>query len=158
MEKYEQYKLFVRTHKFDIAVFLLRFVLAFIFVAHAGIKLAYVNDTIDAFGAYGAPGFFGIIVALIELLTGIMMLMGFVVEVAATTQAIIALGALYVVHGNHGFFIEHGGYEYVLLIIATSVAVGLLGPGKIVVAKRYARTARSLRESGVDSESHPLAT
>lgn len=158
MEKYEQYKLFVRTHKFDIATFALRFVLAFIFVGHAAIKIAFFNDTIDLFTSFGAPGIFGLILAIVELLSGIMMLAGFVVEVAATAQAIIALGALYVVHGSRGFFIENGGYEYTLLIIAASVAVGLLGPGKIVLAKRYARTARSLREGGVDAESHPLAT
>ena len=158
MEKIEQYKLFVRTHKFDIAVFLLRFVLAFIFVGHAAIKIAYINDTIDAFAAYGAPGFAGIILALVELVTGIMMLAGFVVEVAATTQAIIALGAIFIAHLSRGFFVETGGYEYTLLIFAASVAVALLGPGRIVIAKRYARTARSLREGGVDAESHPLAT
>jgi putative oxidoreductase len=158
MEKLEQYKLFVRTHKFDIATFGLRFVLAFIFVAHAAIKIAFVNDTLDTFTAYGAPGIFGLVLAIVELLSGIMMLAGFVVEVAAATQALIALGALYIVHGGHGFFIENGGYEYSLLIIAASVAVGLLGPGKIVLAKRYARTARSLREGGVDAESHPLGT
>ncbi|HXK38417.1 MAG TPA: DoxX family protein [Candidatus Paceibacterota bacterium] len=158
MEKLEQYKLFVRTHKFDIAIFTLRFVLAFIFVAHAAIKIAYVDDTFDTFVAYGAPGIFGLILALIELITGIMMLAGFVVEVAAVAQALIALGSIYVVHGSRGFFIENGGYEYALLILAASTAIGLLGPGKIVLAKRYARTARSLREGGVDAESHPLGT
>lgn len=158
MEKLGQYNLFVRTHKFDIALMLLRFVLAFILVAHAAIMIAFVNDTIDTFTAFGVPGVLGIIVAVIELLSGIMMLVGFVIEVAAATQAIIALFGLYFVHGSHGFFVENNGYEYTLLIFAASVAVGLLGPGKIVLAKRYARTARSLREGGVDAESHPLAT
>lgn len=158
MEKFDQYRLFLRTHKFDIGVFILRFALAFVFVAHAGIKIAFVNDTMDSFSAYGVPGVFGIILALIELLSGIMMLAGFVVEVAAITQAVIALGAMYVVHLSRGFFMEYGGYEFTMLIFASSVALALLGPGKIVLAKRYARTARSLREGGVDAESHPLAT
>lgn len=158
MDKLDQYKLFIRTHKFDIGVFILRFALAFVFVAHAGIKIAFVDDTMDTFSAYGVPGVFGIIVALIELLSGIMMLSGFVVEVAATAQAIIALCAMYLVHLSRGFFMEYGGYEFTLLVFASSIAVALLGPGKIVLAKRYARTARSLREGGVDAESHPFAT
>ncbi len=158
MEKIEQYKLFARTHKFDLAVFFLRFVLAFIFVAHAAIMIAFANDTIDAFTAYGVPGALGLIIATIELLSGIMMLSGFVVELAAATQATITFFTMFLTQGGRGFFVENGGYEYSLLILAATTAVCLLGPGKIVIAKRYARTVRSLREGGVDAESHPLAT
>lgn len=72
-----------------------------------------------------------------QLLGGIALGLGLLTRLAALGIAVIMGGAIYKVHWEHGFGLQHGGWEYNFLIIVVCVAVMLLGPGLIAVDRFF---------------------
>jgi putative oxidoreductase len=60
------------------------------------------------------------------------------------------IGAMALVHGSGGFFVETGGYEYVLALAAACLVIGFSGPGAVALdslwrsnePRRHAESAR----------------
>lgn len=57
------------------------------------------------------------------------MCLGFLTPLGALAIIITMIVAIAAAAGRHGFWIEHGGYEYNLLIIVVALAIMLSGPG-----------------------------
>src|SRR6185369_1152709 len=110
----------------DVSLLIVRVVVGIIFAAHGAQKL---------FGAFGGPGLtamvqpppngmgpMGYLVTIGEFFGGLGLVVGFLSRFSAASLIVIMLGAIGMVHGKNGFFMQNGGFEYNLALI------GLLAP------------------------------
>lgn len=80
-------------------------------------------------------------VAVLELVGGLLLLLGLGTRVVAALLALTMLGALVLVHLPAGFFAADGGIELVLLLAAAAALFALAGAGRwsvdhLIAAKR----------------------
>jgi putative oxidoreductase len=123
----------------DLAIFLLRLGLGFMFMAHGMQK---------AFAFFGGPGINGFsqmlsgmgfnpavlwayIAAYTELLGGLFIMAGFLTRISSVFLFILIVVATLKVHLAKGFFLSNGGFEYNLIILSVLVSLIIMGPGKI---------------------------
>lgn len=138
----------------SLGLLLARVALGGTFVAHGVQKVALqgVPATQEGFAAMGAPvpDVTGPLVAGIEIVAGVLVVLGLGTRVAALLLAATSVGAIVLVHGSSGFFAADGGWEFVGVLAALGVALALTGPGRLsvdalVVGRRRRPEAR--RES-----------
>ncbi len=95
-----------------------------------------------AMGIQGFAGFLGGLgipmptlvawaVGLLELVGGVLLLVGLLTRVVGTLMAINMAAALVLVHLPSGFVASNGGYEYVLVLALCSLGVAVGGPGAL---------------------------
>jgi putative oxidoreductase len=111
------------------------------FVAHGAQKL---------FGAFGGPGLDGIVgmlgpvgylVAVGEFFGGLGIALGVLSRFSAAANAVIMLGAVAMVHGKVGFFMNWSGaqagegYEFHLVAIAALLPIVVGGPGRLALGR-----------------------
>ena len=101
----------------DIALLVDRVIVGIIFAAHGSQKL---------FGAFDGPGLAGVVqmmgpigylVTIGEFFGGLGLVVGFLSRFSAASLMVIMFGAIYMVHGHHGFFLSNQGFEYNLALI-----------------------------------------
>jgi putative oxidoreductase len=140
---------------------LLRLALGAIYVMHGWLALTVL-------GVQGAAGYItrmGFPSALapalawylvvVHLAGGTLMLLGVGTRIAALLQVPIMAAALFLHHLSQGFFMTvltvetpagprsiAGGYEYVLLVLAATLALALIGPGRLSVDEWRGRGPR----------------
>src|SRR3954464_5250860 len=135
----------------DVALLVVRVIVGIIFAAHGAQKL---------FGAFGGPGLadmvqpppngmglLGYPVTIGEFFGGLGLVVGFLTRFSAASLIVIMLGAIGLVHGQHGFFLSARGVEYNLALIGLLVPTLIAGPGRFAVGRslplpRSARTGR----------------
>ncbi|TDB81659.1 DoxX family protein [Actinomadura sp. KC216] len=66
----------------------------------------------------------------VELVGGIALIIGLLVPVVALLHAVNMAGAFYYVHMDQGFFLDKGGYEYVMVLFAASLLLAGTGAGR----------------------------
>jgi putative oxidoreductase len=71
-----------------------------------------------------------------ELIGGIALALGFLTRLAAVGIGIIMIGAIYNVHGEHGFGLPKG-YEYNFAILVMCAGVILLGGGALAADRLF---------------------
>lgn len=136
----------VRAAGLDAGLLLLRLVLGVIFIAHGLQKI--LVDTIPGvaagFGGMGipAPEVAAAVVAGVEVVGGVLLIVGLGTRVFAVLLTVDMAVALVLVHLSAGFFAADGGYEYVLLLAVASLALALTGPGRIAIDALIARRRR----------------
>jgi putative oxidoreductase len=64
-----------------------------------------------------------------EIGAGVLLILGFLTSLACAAVISVMLIAGLLAHRPHGFFVFRDGYEYVLALGVTSVALAMLGPG-----------------------------
>ena len=125
----------------------LRVVLGTTFLLHGWQKVTEwtVAGTQASFAQMGVPAaeLAAPLAAVLELVGGLMLLLGLGTRVVAALLALTMLGALVLVHLPAGFFAADGGIELVLLLAAASVLFVLAGAGRwsldhLVAARRRA--------------------
>jgi putative oxidoreductase len=92
---------------------------------------------------------------VVHLAGGAAILLGVGTRVAALLQIPIMASALFLHHLSQGFFLQvltvetatgprhvAGGYEYVLLVLAATLALALTGPGRLAVDEWRGRRPR----------------
>ena len=134
----------------DIALLILRIILGIVFIAHGSQKL---------FGAFNGPGLanwvhmmgpVGYLVAIGEFFGGLGILVGFLTRFSAAAIIVIMLGAISMVSGRNGFFMNWSGhqpgegYEYHLLVISICIALILHGPGRLAIGRLLPRPNKAL--------------
>lgn len=122
----------------DIAAALLRLIVGITMIAHGwnhafgGGGLAGTARWFESIGV--RPGRLNALAATVtELVAGSFLLLGFVTPLAAAAVVGTLLVAFVTNHVRNGFFIFRPGegYEYVLMIIVVTSALGALGPGRL---------------------------
>lgn len=110
----------------------LRVVTGLIFVVHGYQKWSGGVDQFAGFlSTLGFPAavFFAWVVTLVEIFGGGALVIGFLTHWAAKLLAIDMIVALFVVHADKGFYVSDGGYEFVLLLLASVIFFMSTGPG-----------------------------
>jgi putative oxidoreductase len=115
----------------------LRVVVGVVFLMHGwqkmfGFKIPGVTGFMTSLGI-PMPGFFAVVVTLVELLGGIALILGVATRVAAVLLAINMTVAILKVHLPHGFFTQGGGFEFPLTLLAANICLALAGPGSLSV-------------------------
>ena len=120
----------------DTAVALIRLVLGVIMIAHGlnhwrgGGKIA---GTARWFSGLGLRN--GVLQAWFSVITeigaGALLVLGLFTPLACAAVISVTLVAGLLAHRRNGFFVFKDGYEYVLALGATALALALLGPGRL---------------------------
>lgn len=71
-----------------------------------------------------------------EFFGGLLLLLGLFARVGGFLTACVSLVALLTVHISNGFFMSNNGFEYILVLLAVSVAVVINGAGAYSVDAR----------------------
>jgi putative oxidoreductase len=123
----------------DWALLIARIIVGVVFMAHGAQKL---------FGAFGGPGLsafvqmmgsLGYLVAIGEFFGGLGLIVGFLSRFSAAAIILIMLGAIGMIHGKVGFFMNWmgkqtgEGFEYHLLAIAVLATILIAGPGRFAL-------------------------
>jgi putative oxidoreductase len=121
----------------NIAVLILRLVVGLTLTGHGVQKL---------FGWFGGPGltrlrqgfekqgykpvWLWISLAILgEVGGGISVALGFLTPLGAAGMFGAMFMAMFKSHWKNGFWLQKGGYEYALVLLVASIAIGLMGPG-----------------------------
>jgi putative oxidoreductase len=113
--------------------FILRMLLASVFVYHGGQKAfgwfggMGWNGTMTAFAGMGFSSGTTVFVMLTELLVSIAMLFGFLTRLAAFGVIAVMTGALYFVHAGQGI----AACEYPFALLMVAVALVFVGAGRL---------------------------
>jgi putative oxidoreductase len=128
----------------DLALLILRVWLGFTFFLHGGQKLfgwfggGGIAGTARYFEGVGIrPGrFWAVLAGFGEFGGGVLVGLGFLTPLGALAIVITMVVAISAVAGRHGFWVQDGGYEYNLLIIAVALMLILAGPGAYAIDHR----------------------
>lgn len=118
-------------------LFLLRVVIGVLFVGHGTQKL---------FGWFGGPGVDGaqgmfdslgyrrprtmaILAGAAEAGAGVLLVLGFLIPLAAAAIIGVMINAIAAVHAGNGPWVSDGGWEYNAVLIAAATAFAFAGPG-----------------------------
>ena len=120
-------------------LFGLRLVTGMIFIAHGLPKFGFmagpgIESTAAWLGELGVPFpiISAILVASAETIGGMMLIVGFMTRIAAATQVIAMLIAVFLVHWSNGL-VGSGGYQWALLLAAAAFALMMDGAGRYSV-------------------------
>ena len=117
----------------DLGLAVLRVITGTIFIAHGAQKLfVYGFDGVaGGFAQMGVPfpAVVGPMVGLLEFFGGLALITGLLTRLAGAGLAINMLGAFLIVHLPAGFFLPNG-YEFVMLLAASTSALALTGAGR----------------------------
>lgn len=116
---------------FDWAMLLVRLSMAATFIVHGWMKIQNMEGTVGFFASLGFGVAATYFVAYVEFIGGILLLLGIFTRLVGVLFAVTMVVAIYAVHWQNGFNNMTGGYEFNLLLLACSVAIALVGPGKI---------------------------
>lgn len=142
----------------ELSLLVVRVIVGVIFAIH-GAQLM--------FGAFGGPGLtktvemlglgpVGYLVCIGQFFGGLGLIFGFLSRFSAASLIVIMVGAIAMVHFQHGFFLGSGpestlataGYEYNLALIGLLVPILLAGPGRVSIGRLFmpksARTGRPI--------------
>jgi putative oxidoreductase len=118
---------------------LLRISLGIVILAHSAyLKLMVFTlpGTAQFFASIGLPGPFAYIVFIVEVITGVALIIGFYTRSAALALIPITLGATWAHFGAGWLFSnEGGGWEYPLFLTIALAVQALLGSGTYAFRK-----------------------
>jgi putative oxidoreductase len=110
------------TTRMDAGLAALRVIVGAVFMAHGAQKL-FIWGIDGVAGGFASPA-----VGVTEFVGGLALVVGLFTRVASAGLAAVMLGALLMVHLPAGFFLPDGG-EFVLVLLAASASLALMGPG-----------------------------
>lgn len=137
--------------RLSLGLTVLRVVVGLIFLVHGYEKLFVqgVGGVTGFFTQIGVPlpGVSAPLVSVLEFAGGVALILGLFTPVVASLLAVDMLGAIFLVHLPNGFSAMNGGYEFVLTLLAASLALALTGPGAYALdaAFRRGRSASEVR-------------
>lgn len=112
----------------DIVFMGFRSTLGVIFIAHGVSKF---NPGFTGFlENIGLPPEMQIPIALAESISGILLIVGVLSRISAALISIIMLGAIFYVKGAQNLT-GQGGYEIDLILLASSLVIIIMGPGRV---------------------------
>ncbi|HLC74978.1 MAG TPA: DoxX family protein [Candidatus Nanoarchaeia archaeon] len=128
-----------------LSLLFVRLALGIVFLMHGVGKLFNIGPTPVGLAGFSgwleslgvpAAGFAALVVALIETIGGLLVLVGLWTRPAALGIAVVMLVAFFMVHVSKGFSVGNGGYEFVLVLFLSALALLFGGPGETWVLKK----------------------
>jgi putative oxidoreductase len=121
----------------DLSLLVVRIIVGLIFAVHGYQKIfTYGMSNVVAMMGAGPVGY---LVCIGEFLGGLGIMVGFLSRFSAASNIVIMLGAIAMVHGQHGFLMGQDpksmGFEYNLALIGLLTPVLLLGPGRYALGR-----------------------
>lgn len=113
----------VRYHK-AMGMLLVRLASGVVFLNHGWMKLMHLSSTRGFFAGLGLPAETAILIALIEVVGGVMLILGIAPRLAGLVLGIEMIVAMLLVG------VPHGTYELEMLLAAGALAVFLVGSGR----------------------------
>lgn len=98
----------------------------------------------------GVPIWLSQLAAYCEFIGGVMLVLGVATEIGALLGIGVMIGAIFLVHISHGFFLENNGYEYALNLLVSCCALLVGGSGD------YALFDPFKRDIQIDLDTHLL--
>ena len=131
----------------DVALLLARLALGVVLIAHGWQKLMIkgVGATTEGFVEMGIPAapVSAVFVMAVELLGGILIMVGAVTALVGVLVALVMLGAVLFVHIGSGVFVSNGGWELAGLVGASALALAAVGAGRLSVDHAVSRRRRA---------------
>lgn len=120
----------------------LRSAIGVIFIAHG---ISKFGEGFVGFltGPLGLPAEMQIPIALAELIPGILLIVGVLSRISASLISIIMLGAIFYVKGAANLTGERA-YELDLILLAASLVIIVMGPGRISLSHLVKKIPRPL--------------
>lgn len=123
----------------DVALLALRVATGAVFFMHGWQKLQGGVEGVTGFLTslgFPIPGILAVVLIATEVLGGAALILGAWTRLAAKLTGIVALVAFLAVHITRGFFVNTGGYEFVMVLLAGCIAIFILGPGRWSVDRK----------------------
>lgn len=126
----------------DVVFMGLRSAIGVIFIAHG---ISKFGEGFVGFltGPLGLPAEMQIPIALAELIPGILLIVGVLSRISASLISIIMLGAIFYVKGAANLTGERA-YELDLILLAASLVIIVMGPGRISLSHLVKKIPRPL--------------
>ncbi|MBX3437028.1 MAG: DoxX family protein [Planctomycetaceae bacterium] len=117
----------------DVSLLVMRVIVGTIMAAHGAQKLFGVFGGIGMAEFAKMMGPVAYLVAIGEFFGGLGIVVGLLSRFSAASNLVIMLGAIAMVHGKNGFFLQNQGYEYNLALIGLLFPIVLVGPGRFTI-------------------------
>lgn len=135
----------------EIGAVILRITLGIIFFVHGlGKFQGGLENTAGWFSSIGLPGFLAYVVAVIELVGGIALIIGFATRIVSILLGLIMVGAIFTVKLSVGFTGngEMAGYEFDLALLAMTLYLAVSGSKLFALDQvLFNKEKRELKES-----------
>ena len=118
----------------------LRVIVGLVFAAHGYEKLGMGADQVAGFFSsisIPLPLFFAYFITYLELIGGILLILGLLTHWISKLFSIEMLVAFLTVHAGKGVFVTEGGFELVALIFGAALVLMAFGPGKLALGKQF---------------------
>ncbi|MFO7768032.1 MAG: DoxX family protein [bacterium] len=117
------------------SMLLLRLGIGVVFIVHGAQKLfglfggGGISGTSDFFSQIGIPlpGLMAAVVAIVEFFGGLLLLLGFMTQIAALLISVVMIVAILKVKLGGGFI---GGWEFDWMLLTAALTLALHGPGE----------------------------
>lgn len=131
----------------DVALLVARVAVGIVLVAHGWQKyheytLAGTSAAFDDMGV-PAPAAAAVFATIAEIVGGAFLVLGLLTPLAALVNIVSLTGAFLIVHLGNGVFVEDGGYELVLSLVAGLLLVAATGAGRFSVDGLIERRRRA---------------
>ena len=127
----------------SLGLLVLCIVVGAVFTAHGAQKIFEytIPGTIGSFAGMGVPmpEIAAPFVAFVELIGGILLVLGLFTRLAGILLAIDMVVALVLVHLAAGLWVGEGGYEFVAVLGAAALALALTGAGRFSLDGAFLR-------------------
>ena len=104
------------------------------FILHGLPKFENLQGTQGFFASVGIPAELALLIGLLEVIGGILLILGIVTRITSILFIVEMIGAVLIVKAGNSFTGE-GGYEVDLLLMAISISLLLSGPGRISIER-----------------------
>ena len=133
----------IRQNKFvDIAIFGLRLAIGAIFVATGFIK--FDPSVVPYLQQMGLPTELQYLYALQEFVPGILVTVGVLTRISASVLSAVMLGVIFYIN-KLSSFVEPNGAALAVILLATSLVLITIGPGKISISHLVKKIPRFLQ-------------
>lgn len=123
--------------RYEIAGLFIRIVLGITFFIHGLTKFQDgISNTVGFFNSVGIPGSLAYVVAIIELVGGLLLILGLGTRWVSALLFIVMLGAMITVKFSAGFV---GGYELDLALLAMALYLVISGSKVLSIDKLFTK-------------------
>jgi putative oxidoreductase len=131
----------------DLALLILRLVLATVLLYHGLPKLMNFGATAGMFQSMNipAPAAMAGFALIVEVVGGLLILLGIAVDIAGILVVIEMLGAIALVHWANGFDFTKNGWEHPFTVLGIALAMVFAGPGRHTAKRGYKGPERRRR-------------